>query len=119
MPQIAIEYSSNLADLFDRRALAGAVHRLVTETIDTDLGNCKTRLIALDDVLIGAGGGNEAMLHVDLRILSGRAGAAKEKLGRAVLAAAEQALERARGLSVQITVEVRDLDRDHYHKKRI
>ena len=116
MPQIAIEYSANLGASFDARALAGEVHRLIAETIDTDLGNCKTRLIALDDYLVGDGSPREAMVHVDLRILSGRSDAQKKALGEAVLEAALGCIAGP-SLRIQVTVEVRDLDRANYHKK--
>jgi 5-carboxymethyl-2-hydroxymuconate isomerase len=116
VPQIAIEYSRNLADAFDAGALAKAVHRLIAETIDTDLGNCKTRLVALDDYLIGDGSPQEAMVHVDLRILSGRSDAQKKALGEAVLEAAHGCIG-PHSLRIQVTVEVRELDRANYHKR--
>ena len=116
MPQIAIEYSGNLGDAFDARALAGEVHRLIAATIDTDVGNCKTRLVGLRDYLIADGSPEEAMVHVDLRILSGRTDAQKKALGEAVLAAALASIGE-HALRIQVTVEVRELDRANYHKQ--
>lgn len=116
MPQIAIEYSANLTGAFDARALAREVHRLIPVTVDTDLGNCKTRLVAHDDYLIGDGSPEEAMVHVDLRILSGRSDAQKKALGEAVLEAALGCIGDHK-LRIQVTVEVRELDRANYHKK--
>ncbi len=116
MPQIAIEYSANLTGAFDARALAQEVHRLIAATVDTDLGNCKTRLVQLDDCLIGDGAPEQAMVHVDLRILSGRTDAQKTALGEAVLGAAIAAIGDHK-LQIQVTVEVRELDRANYHKK--
>jgi len=116
VPQIAIEYSANLGGAFDARALAAEVHRLIAATVDTDLANCKTRLIALDDYLIGDGSPREAMVHVDLRILSGRSDAQKTALGEAVLEAALGYI-REGSHHIQVTVEVRELDRANYHKR--
>ena len=116
MPQIAIEYSGNLGASFDVRALAAEVHRLIAATVDTDLANCKTRLIALDRYLIGDGSPQEAMVHVDLRILSGRTDEQKKALGESVLAAALGCIGD-HSLRIQVTVEVRELDRANYHKR--
>jgi len=119
VPQIAIEYSANLAADFDAPALALRIHGLIGPTIDTELGNCKTRLREIERWAIGDGSPDLAMLHVDLRILSGRTAEQKTRLGEAVLGAASEALGAPKGLKVQLTVEVRDLDRDHYHKRLI
>lgn len=117
MPQLAIEYSSNLAGAFDARGFALHMHALVVATVDTGLHNCKTRLIELGHVVIGDGSPDHAMIHVDLRILSGRSEAQKQALGQAVLAALQEAVSDLRTLKLQLTVEVRDLDRANYHKK--
>jgi len=117
MPQITIEYSSNLRDRFDGRALTLAVHDALVRTIATDPASCKTRLVEHQAVVIADGAATHAMLHADLRILSGRSAAQKTALGEAVIALLEQALRgRTDGLSVQATAEVRDLDRPNYHK---
>jgi 5-carboxymethyl-2-hydroxymuconate isomerase len=118
MPQIRIEYSGNIGSSFDARDFARQVHELVAATVDTELGNCKTRLVELSDFLIGDGSDNQAMIHVDVRILSGRTQPQKEQLGQAVLAALEQAIHKSH-LWLQLTVEVRELDRDNYHKHLI
>src|SRR5687767_11968900 len=98
MPQIAIEYSGNLAAAFDPHALALRIHALIAATIDTELGNCKTRIVEIDRWAIGDGAPNLAMLHVDLRILSGRTAEQKTRLGEAVLAVAAEALGEPQGL---------------------
>jgi 5-carboxymethyl-2-hydroxymuconate isomerase len=118
MPQIQIDYSSNLAGRLDPRALALAVHRAAVAHVATTLDSCKTRITAHDHVVIGDGDPREAMLHIDLAILSGRTDAAKHALGEAVVALAAEAID-AHGLGgpVQVTVEVSELDTPHYHKR--
>jgi 5-carboxymethyl-2-hydroxymuconate isomerase len=39
--------------------------------------------------------------------------------GETVLEELELAVDKPEGLDVQLTVEIRDLDRDNYHKKRL
>jgi 5-carboxymethyl-2-hydroxymuconate isomerase len=118
VPQISIEYSANLSG-FDARAFARRVHDHVVATIDTQLANCKTRLVKLDDVVIGDGAETNAMIHVDLRILSGRSDDEKRRLGERVMAELGAAAADPAGLDLQLTVEVRDLDSANYHKKRV
>ena len=65
------------------------------------------------------GAEDHAMIHVYLRILSGRADEQKTKLGEAVLAAAVAATDKPPHLMLQITVEIGELDRDHYHKRAL
>ena len=117
MPQITVEFSSNLASGLRTDPLAADLHRAVAETVGSPIGNCKTRFVEQSRVVIGGGGADQAMLHIDLRILSGRSDAQKRALGEAALAAGERALDKPEDVQVQLTVEVRDLDRDHYHKQ--
>ena len=117
MPQIKVEYSAGLGAGFDARAFARNMHDIVVEIAGADLGSCKTRLVPLDDHVIGDGAADEAMIHVDLRILTGRTDDQKTRLGEAVLAAAVAAVDKPPHVQLQITVEVRELDRAHYHKR--
>ena len=117
MPQISIEYSSNLRGAFDARGFALRVHALIVAAVDTQLANCKTRLIELSDAVIGDGSPDNAMVHVDLRILSGRSEEQKQQLGQAAMAALEEAVRETDGLKLQLTLQVRELDRANYHKK--
>jgi 5-carboxymethyl-2-hydroxymuconate isomerase len=118
VPQIAIEYSGNLRGAFDPRALALRIHEIVAETIDTELLSCKTRIVEHGEAVIGDGAASHAMLHLDIRILSGRGAEEKRRLGEQAHAAANEAVAKPDGLLLQVTAEVRDLDRDHYHKLR-
>ncbi|HEY0626497.1 MAG TPA: hypothetical protein VGD10_07160 [Allosphingosinicella sp.] len=117
MPQLSIEYSGNMRGAFDPRALALTIHGEMAPIIKTEIGSCKTRLTELKDFVIGEGADEEAMVHIDLRILSGRSEAQKKQAGEAALAAAMRMIDKPAGLNLQLTVEVRELDRDNYHKR--
>jgi len=117
VPQIRIEYSSNLAAAFDARAFALRLHDLLPGLVGTELRSCKTRLVELDRFVIGDGSADQAMVHLDLRILSGRTDEQKRALGEAAMAALAQAVRKPESLNLQLTVEVRELDRDNYHKQ--
>lgn len=116
MPQITVEYSQVVADAFDRRAFALALHPMAAELIGSALGSFKTRFYGIDEAVIGDGEPAHAMVHVDFRLLSGRPPELKQRLGAAVLDLARAHLRAVPGLDIQVTVEVRDLDRAHYHK---
>ena len=116
MPQITVEYSQALAETFDRRAFAAELHPLAAELIGSKLASFKTRFYAIEEAFIGDGAAHHAMVHVDFRLLSGRHAETKQALGRAVLDLAERFVRPVAGLDIQVTVEVRDLDRPHYHK---
>jgi 5-carboxymethyl-2-hydroxymuconate isomerase len=117
MPQIKVEYSAGLGAGFDAHAFTRAIHAIVVEIAGADLGSCKTRLVPLDHYVIGDGSADQAMIHVDLRILAGRTEDQKTRLGEAVLAAAVAAIDKPPHLQLQVTIEVRELDRAHYHKR--
>lgn len=116
MPHITVEYSQMLADCFDRRAFALALHPRASEIVGSDVSSFKTRFYALDDTVVGNGDTSHAMVHVDFRLLAGRPTDLKQYLGREVLTMARDYIHPQPGLDVQVTVEVRDLDRPNYHK---
>ncbi len=119
MPQISIEYSANLGAAFDAPRFAAAVHQAVVEHAAAELANCKSRLIELTDFLMGDGASERAMVHVDLRILPGRDAEQKSRLGEAVIHLLAEAVGEASGFDLQLTVEVRELDGENYHKRRV
>ncbi|GAB2685604.1 5-carboxymethyl-2-hydroxymuconate Delta-isomerase [Kribbella swartbergensis] len=115
MPQITVEYSESLADAFDRRGFALALHPAAAELIGSSLPDFKTRFRPIDDAVIGNGEAGRAMIHVDLAILPGRDDALKTRLGELTLEILCGQLEAAPGVNTQVTVEIRDLI--SYHKR--
>ena len=117
MPQITVEYSAELAHAFDRRGFALALHAPAADLLEGPLDDFKTRFYVSGECVIGGDSGNNAMIHVECALLSGRTPETKQELGRLALEAAGRHLAPVPGLTVQVTVEVRDLDRDNYHKR--
>ena len=117
MPQLEIEYSANLPIKDELSKLAVDLHYVIAREADADLDSFKTRITPLENVVIADGDARNAMVHLDIRLLSGRMDAVKFATGEAALAALCDRLEWLVGdYEVQFTVEVRDLDRRHYHK---
>jgi 5-carboxymethyl-2-hydroxymuconate isomerase len=117
VPQITIEYSANLDGRFDARGFASKLHGHLVAHADAQIESCKTRLVRLDEVVIGSGEPDRAMVHADIRILTGRSDEQKLLLGKAAIQSLEDAAGGTEGLEVQLTVEVRELDRANYHKR--
>jgi len=114
MPQIPLEHSTHFAAT-DWRALALEIHRLCVDVVGAPLPACKTRIVRCENLIIADGAPDQAMVHCDLRILSGRTQEQKTALGEAVQAALLAGLAPYDGSS-QISVEIGNLDRDNYRK---
>ncbi|WP_055603739.1 5-carboxymethyl-2-hydroxymuconate Delta-isomerase, partial [Streptomyces aureus] len=81
MPQITVDYSVPL----DRRGLARALHPLVVKTVDTKLDACKTRFREIEELIVGDGSTYDAVVHIEIALLSGRTDEIKAQLSEAVL----------------------------------
>lgn len=114
MPQITLEHSTHF-DAADFRALALEIHQLCNKHVGATLASCKTRIVRAENLIIADGAPEQAMVHCDLRILSGRSPEQKLALGQAVQQSMVDALTQYDGPR-QISVEVLDLDKPNYHK---
>ncbi|MDX3237244.1 isomerase [Streptomyces sp. ME03-5709C] len=114
MPHITVDYTGNLADAFDRRGFATALHPLVAELIDTKVEACATRFHRSDEYVLADGAEERALVLVRAAVLSGRTPEAKARLSEAVLELLRKHLAPAPGLVVQTAVDVVDLDRTWY-----
>ncbi|GGT25596.1 5-carboxymethyl-2-hydroxymuconate Delta-isomerase [Streptomyces purpureus] len=108
MPQITVDYSASLDDTFDRRGFALALHPVVGETISTHIDNCKSRFRRAEETVCGDGSSDDAVVHVTIAIMAGRAPEAKTRLAEAVVALVPRHLKSPEG--VRISAEVRDLE---------
>ncbi|MFF7810686.1 5-carboxymethyl-2-hydroxymuconate Delta-isomerase [Streptomyces roseolus] len=104
MPQITVDHSVP----FDRRAFALDLHGLVAETVNTSVGNCKTRFREVAETVVGDGSTDAAMVNVEIALAWGRHDALKGQLAKLVLGLLTRHLAGAEG--VRLAVEVRDLE---------
>jgi 5-carboxymethyl-2-hydroxymuconate isomerase len=117
MPQLEIEYSAKLPIKDELVKLATDLHYVIAREADAELSSFKTRITPLENVVIGDGDPKNAMVHLDIRLLSGRINAVKFATGEAALAALRDRLEWLTGdYAMQFTVEVHDMDRANYFK---
>jgi 5-carboxymethyl-2-hydroxymuconate isomerase len=110
MPQIIVDYSAPLAEGFDRRGFAFALHDAVVEIAAAKYEACKTQFRATEDTTVGRDEGGHAVVHVALGLLAGRTDETKLRLTEAVLELLRQHVKPAEGLAVHASAEIRDLD---------
>ncbi|MGW6685127.1 5-carboxymethyl-2-hydroxymuconate Delta-isomerase [Streptomyces sp. NPDC054961] len=112
MPQITVDYSARLSDAFDRRGFALALHPVTAELVETTVEHCKTRFRCLEEVYVGDGSPEHALIHVQVGLLAGRTEAVKAELADAVLALLRTYASTGAsgpGAVVHVSVDVNDL----------
>lgn len=114
MPHTTVDYSESLTETFDRRGFALALHPLVATVISTQTAGCRTYFRRIEEAVIADGGPEQAVIRIEVAILSGRAPEVKAELSEAVLELARKHTAAAPGLIVQTSVEITDLDRTSY-----
>ncbi|MER7723745.1 isomerase [Streptomyces sp. NPDC096323] len=110
MPQITVDYSAELDDVFDRPAFALALHPLVAEAVNTKIAACKTRFRRAEETVVADAPGGDALVHVDISLLAGRTPEAKAGLAESVLELLTGHLRTVTGTALHLSVETRDLD---------
>lgn len=110
MPQITVDYSENLESSFDRRGFALALHPLIVKTVDTQLAACKSRFRRVDETVVAGGTPADAVVHISIALLPGRAPELKAQLSETVLDLLAEYLRPAGGATPVVSAEVRDLE---------
>lgn len=117
MPNILLEYTSNVSDSIEYSKLFTAVHNVLHETAGIRLDNCKSRATKIDEFYIGDGHPSNAFVQLSIRFLAGRSGEVKTRVGNECLAILKQFYEKSLArLDLQVTVEVCDIQREAYFK---
>jgi 5-carboxymethyl-2-hydroxymuconate isomerase len=110
MPQITVDYSETLESSFDRRGFALALHPLIVETVDTKLAACKSRFRRVDETVVAGGTPTDAVIHIGIALLAGRAPELKAQLSETVLDLLAEYIRPVDGVTPTTSVEVRDLE---------
>jgi len=117
MPHLTLEYTSNLKEKSPDAGLLLHLHHVIESVAGVRIGNCKSRWREVDRWVVGAGEGESAFVHLDIRLFEGR----PEEVRRAVGATALDVLKRhflpaPPGVELQITVEVLEIRKALYFK---
>ncbi|NNG17370.1 MAG: hypothetical protein HKM89_12900 [Gemmatimonadales bacterium] len=117
MPHLTFEYTVGHQPKIAFDELFARMHTVLAEVGRIEIGNCKSRATELKQFYIGDGAGESGFVHLEVRFLEGRSAGKKREIGLSLL-------ELVRGCyaadveasNVQITVEVRDIERAMYFK---
>lgn len=115
VPHLTLEYTAGCESRVDLRDLFGQLHQVVADALPTRIEHCKSRALRHEVFLCGAPGSPADFVHLDLLVLEGRSTEVKRTTSERALELLRVAFAAGRP-GLQITVNVRDIDRDVYAK---
>ena len=117
MPQLTLQYTDNIAAQVDFDLLFSQLHDVLFDVAGIRIENCKSRAMKLSEFRVGRGEAGGAFVHVDVAILAGRPLETREEIGRRMLEVLRGTYAQPLDdLDLQVTVEVRDMQKDLYFK---
>ena len=117
MPNIVLEYTSNVPEAIDFSELFSDIHKILHERGGINLDNCKSRAIEINDYHIGDGHPSNAFVQLSIAFLAGRGDEIKQQIGEQSLACLKRFYAKSMArYDLQITVELADIQRENYFK---
>ncbi|MGW1001002.1 5-carboxymethyl-2-hydroxymuconate Delta-isomerase [Streptomyces sp. NPDC002520] len=113
MPQITVDYSYQVEDVFDQEGFARGLHEATVEIAAAKPEACKTLFRYTDDSAFGyedSAADGHAIVHVTIGLLAGRSEETKARLTEAVVELLREHITPEDGVTVHGSAEVRDLD---------
>jgi 5-carboxymethyl-2-hydroxymuconate isomerase len=111
MPHLIVEYSSNLDDRLDIRALVGVVHDAAVATGIFELKQIRTRAERREVYVLANGDPENAFVLVTVRMLRGRDQETRRRVGDAIFRALGQYLQPvAEQAPLAVSLEVQEID---------
>ncbi|MCB1775089.1 MAG: 5-carboxymethyl-2-hydroxymuconate Delta-isomerase [Gammaproteobacteria bacterium] len=117
MPHLTLEFSSNVRSDGDLTALFAGLHDVLEHTGGVRRANCKSRARVANEFLVGSGSSRDAFVHLDIRLLDGRTLDVRQRISQQARDLLTAWFEPSmQSLDLQVTVEVREIDRRFYSK---
>lgn len=118
MPQLTLEYTRNIDDSELKLGdILAELHQTLADKGGIDLAAFKSRARRLDTFRIGDGDPQGAFVHLEVALFSGRSLELKQALGHRCLDVLKKHFAEAlQAHTMQITVEMREIDRESYLK---
>ena len=113
MPHIIIEYSANLTDL-NITDLIHDCHHAMDGHHNVTNDRVKTRAIKLENFWVGVHRTDGQMIHITLKLMTGRSVEARHELAKMIYDKAKAHLPKDKYPNTALTVEVVELDRATY-----
>lgn len=92
MPHMTVDYSANLEEQIDIRALCQALHRAMVETGMFEIGGIRVRALRVDHCVIADDDPQNAYVHLSLRVGAGRSVEDRKAAGEHIYKAAVSCL---------------------------
>ena len=117
MPHLWLEFSNNVTQpvIFDE--LFSRLHQAVARTAGVPVEACKSRALRQSVFRVGEGRPDQAFVHLVIGLLAGRQPEAHRAVAKVCLEVLEEVYDPSlQALDLQITVEVRGMERESYQK---
>ncbi|NNH01387.1 5-carboxymethyl-2-hydroxymuconate Delta-isomerase [Acinetobacter sp. ANC 5414] len=119
MPHIHLEYSDNIENLETKPILLALNKALVEGAYVGSANDVKSRAICQHDYVIGFGDASQAYVHAKVSLLTGRSVELQQEISQLLLTTLEQHLPKQSQMSLQICVEILEMQKAIYSKKII
>jgi 5-carboxymethyl-2-hydroxymuconate isomerase len=117
MPHLWLEFSDNVTQPVPFDELLSQLHQAVARTAGVPVEACKSRAIARNNFRVGEGRLDQAFVHLGIGLLAGRSPEKHREIAAACLEVLAGAYAPSlQALDLQITVEVRGMERESYQK---
>lgn len=85
MPQITFEFTENVLEKNNLSPVMEGIHYILVENLPASLSACKSRIIEIENYLIGDGDHLNAFVHLGVKIKSGRTDKVKSTTAQKLL----------------------------------
>ena len=115
MPQLTLEFSSNLIEKNNLFNLFQECHSILEKILPTNIESCKSRSIEYHNYYIGNGEPNNAFVHISLKIIPGRSFETLKNVGESMMVVLKNYFSNALNkLNLQITLEIMELQKTYF-----
>lgn len=117
MPQIVLEYSSNIEQEIESQVLLVEIASIVSAAGGIPVEDFKSRAMKRKEYVVGEGRSMDAFVHLEIGLFAGRSTEIKRRIGEDCIEYLEEYFTPSRDeLSLQITVEIREMEKESYFK---
>jgi len=116
MPHLTLEHTENIEPTVDFETVFLRLHSVLADS-GIKLANCKSRAEERKHFYVADGKRSCAFVHLDVRLIRGISNESKQEIGQGVLAVLQECFSLGPKVDdLQITVEIREIDRTCYFK---
>ena len=115
MPQISLEYSSNIVEKDKIKTLFPPLHEFLSQSLPTKISSCKSRVYECETFVLGDGSFRNAFIHMQISIMPGRTFEVLDQIGKELILRLNEFFEVShKTLNLELTLEIRELKKTYY-----